>query len=178
VVALGLDLGLAAATLTSFSPPKGRGQRRHLDLPGGHFELIDESYNASPAAMRAAFAVLGQAKPGPGGRRIAILGDMRELGPTAPRLHGELADLLVAAGIDLVLTCGPLMKELQAALPREMRGGHAADSQGLIPAVLANIRPGDVVLVKGSLGTRMAPIAAALLALETADRPARRANGQ
>jgi UDP-N-acetylmuramoyl-tripeptide--D-alanyl-D-alanine ligase len=178
VAALGLDLGLAAATLASFSPPKGRGQRRHLGLPGGHFELIDESYNASPSAMRAAFAVLGHARPGSGGRRIAILGDMREMGPAAARLHGELAGPLMAAGVDLVLTCGPFMSELQAALPRDKRGGHAADSQGLIPAVLATVRPGDVVLVKGSLGTRMAPIVEALLALESAGRPARAANGQ
>ena len=178
VAALGLDLGLAAATLASFSPPKGRGQRRHLALPGGHFELIDESYNASPAAMRAAFAVLGHAKPGPSGRRIAVLGDMREMGPTSPRLHAELAGPLVEAGVDLVLTCGPLMSELQSALPRDKRGGHAADSQSLIPAVLAAVRPGDVVLVKGSLGTRMAPIVEALLGLESADRPARAANGQ
>ena len=178
VSALGLDLGLAAATLTSFSPPKGRGQRRRLALPGGYFELIDESYNASPAAMRAAFAVLGRSKPGAGGRRIAVLGDMRELGATSPRLHAELAGPLVAAGIDLVLSCGSLMNELQAALPREKRGGHAPDSQSLISAVLSNLRPGDVVLVKGSLGTRMAPIVDALLALEQAERPARRANGQ
>jgi UDP-N-acetylmuramoyl-tripeptide--D-alanyl-D-alanine ligase len=178
VAALGLDLGLAAATLASFSPPKGRGQRRHLGLPGAHFELIDESYNASPSAMRAAFAVLGHARPGSGGRRIAILGDMREMGPAAARLHGELAGPLMAAGVDLVLTCGPFMSELQAALPRDKRGGHAADSQGLIPAVLATVRPGDVVLVKGSLGTRMAPIVEALLALESAGRPARAANGQ
>ena len=169
---------LAAATLTSFSPPKGRGQRRRLALPGGYFELIDESYNASPAAMRAAFAVLGRSKPGAGGRRIAVLGDMRELGATSPHLHAELAGPLVAAGIDLVLSCGSLMNELQAALPREKRGGHAPDSHSLISAVLSNLRPGDVVLVKGSLGTRMAPIVDALLALEQAERPARRANGQ
>jgi UDP-N-acetylmuramoyl-tripeptide--D-alanyl-D-alanine ligase len=178
VSALGLDLGLAAATLASFSPPKGRGQRRRLAMPGGYFELFDESYNASPAAMRAAFAVLGRSKPGPGGRRIAVLGDMRELGAASPRLHAELAGPLVAAGIDLVLSCGSLMNELQAVLPREKRAGHAPDSQSLIPAVLSNLRPGDVVLVKGSLGTRMAPIVEALLALEHAERPARRANGQ
>ena len=178
VAALGLDLGLAAATLAAFTPPKGRGQRRHLDLPGGHFELIDESYNASPAAMRAAFAVLGHARPGPGGRRIAILGDMREMGPTSPRLHAELAGPLVEAGADLVLTCGPLMNELEAVLPRAQRGGHAEDSVSLIHTVLATVRPGDVVLVKGSLGTRMAPIIEALLALESAAPPARRANGK
>ncbi len=177
VAALGLDLGPAAATLASFSPPKGRGQRRHLSLPGGQFELIDESYNASPAAMRAAFAVLGHAKPAPGGRRIAVLGDMRELGGTAPRLHAELAGPLLQAEVDLVLTCGPLMNELQSALPREKRAGHAGDSNDLIPALRTIVRPGDVVLVKGSLGTRMATIVEALLALESADRPARAANG-
>ena len=188
VGSLGLDLGLAAATLASFSPPKGRGQRRHLTMPGGRFELIDESYNASPAAMRAAFAVLGHAKVGQGGRRIAVLGDMRELGETSPRLHAELAGPLAAAHVDLVLTCGPLMNGLQSVLPPSMRGGHAKDSESLIPTVLATVRPGDVVLVKGSLGTRMAPIVAALMALENAevkdaeakdaDRPARRANGK
>src|SRR4029077_3261539 len=114
----------------------------------------------------------------PGGRRIAVLGDMRELGTTSPRLHAELASPVVAANVDLVLTCGPLMNELQMALPRDLRGGHAKDSESLIPAVLATVRPGDVVLVKGSLGTRMAPIVAALLALEADDRPQRRANGK
>jgi UDP-N-acetylmuramoyl-tripeptide--D-alanyl-D-alanine ligase len=99
------------------------------------------------------------------------------MGPTSPRLHAELAGPLVAAGVDLVLTCGPLMNELEAALPRAKRGGHANDSLGLIPAVRAPVRPGDVVLVKGSLGTRMAPIVEALLALESAAPPARRANG-
>jgi len=183
VAALGLDLGLASATLASFSPPKGRGQRRHLSMAGGGFELIDESYNASPAAMRAAFAVLGHARVGQAGRRIAVLGDMRELGTTSPRLHAELAGPLVAAHVDLVLTCGPLMAGLQQALPQALRGGHAKDSESLIPAVLETVRPGDVVLVKGSLGTRMAPIVAALLALENADvkdadRPQRRANGK
>jgi UDP-N-acetylmuramoyl-tripeptide--D-alanyl-D-alanine ligase len=163
VAALDLDIGLAAGALAALSPPKGRGQRRQMSLPGGTLELIDESYNASPAAMRAAFAVLARAKPGPKGRRIAVLGDMRELGEQAPALHADLAPAVAAAGIDLVLTCGPLMKFLQAALPASRRGAQAADSQALIPAVLGALRPGDVVLVKGSLGTKMAPIIEALL---------------
>jgi UDP-N-acetylmuramoyl-tripeptide--D-alanyl-D-alanine ligase len=178
VAVMGLDLGLAAGALGSFAAPKGRGQRRTLGLPGGSFELIDESYNASPAAMRAAFAVLGKTRIGAGGRRIAVLGDMRELGKTAGKLHAGLARPLIDAGIDLVLACGPLMAELQSALPREKRGGYAADSQGLVAAVIAAVKPGDVVLVKGSLGTRMAPIVEALLDLDRAAQPtARAANG-
>jgi UDP-N-acetylmuramoyl-tripeptide--D-alanyl-D-alanine ligase len=174
---LDLDVGLAAGALAALSPPKGRGQRRQIALPGGWIELIDESYNASPAAMRAAFAVLARAKPGPRGRRIAVLGDMRELGPTAAALHAGLAPALAEAGIDLVLTCGPLMQALQSALPRERRGAHAGDSAALIPAVLAAIRPGDVVLVKGSLGTKMAPIVEALLRQDAGAGIARAANG-
>ena len=177
VAALDLDAGLAAAGLGALTPPKGRGQRRQIRLPGGSVELIDESYNASPAAMRAAFAVLAVAKPGRGGRRIAVLGDMRELGQTGPELHAGLVPALVKAGIDLILTCGPLMQALHAALPRELRGTHAPDSQALIPAVLAVLRPGDVVLVKGSLGTRMAPIVEALQRLDGGAPPARAANG-
>ena len=178
VAALGLDLGLAAGALSSLTPPKGRGQRRRIALAtGGSFELVDESYNASPAAVRAALAVLAKAEPGPAGRRIAVLGDMRELGVEGPRLHAELAEPAAKANVDLVLTCGPLMQNLAAALPTARRGAHTADSQSLIPAVLAAIRAGDVVLVKGSLGTRMAPIVEALLRLETAAPPARAANG-
>ncbi len=178
VAALGLDLGLAAGALGSLSPPKGRGQRRRIALAtGGSFELIDESYNASPAAVRAALAVLAKAEPGSSGRRVAILGDMRELGAEGPRLHAELAAPVAKANVDQVLTCGPLMRELAAALPASRRGAHAADSQSLIPAALAAIKAGDVVLVKGSLGTRMAPIVEALLRLEAAVPPARAANG-
>jgi UDP-N-acetylmuramoyl-tripeptide--D-alanyl-D-alanine ligase len=174
VAALDLDAGLAAGALSALTPPKGRGQRRQIRLPGGTVELIDESYNASPAAMRAAFAVLGRVRPTQRGRRIAVLGDMRELGQAGPRLHRELAPSLLDAGIDLVFTCGPLMQELHAALPRGRRGAHAPDSLALIPAALAAIRPGDVVLVKGSLGTRMAPIVDALLRRD-GDAPASRA---
>jgi UDP-N-acetylmuramoyl-tripeptide--D-alanyl-D-alanine ligase len=177
VSGLQLDLGLAAAGLAVLAPLKGRGQRRRITFAEGSFELIDESYNASPAAMRAAFAVLGASEPGRGGRRIAVLGDMRELGRAAPRLHAELARPLAEAGIDLVLTCGTLMAELSQALPRQRRGAHATDSQTLVPAVLATLRPGDVVLVKGSLGSRMAPIVDALVRLEGGRRPARAANG-
>lgn len=169
VKALGADLGAAAARLSKLTPPKGRGQRKRITLPGGVLHLIDESYNASPVAMRAAFAVLGQSTTAPGGRRIAVLGDMRELGDNAARLHAELAPDLMAAKVDLVFTAGPLSAELAAALPAERRADHAADTAALAPIVAAAVKPGDVVLVKGSLGSRMSVIVEALTALDRGD---------
>src|SRR5690606_21788546 len=99
--------------------------------PGGPIELIDESYNASPVAVRAAIQVLGQAQPGVGGRRIAVLGDMLELGAEAERLHADLAPDLRAARVDLVFTAGRLMAALHEALPASQRASHATDSAGL-----------------------------------------------
>src|SRR5579885_2019350 len=117
VKALGADLETAAAALARMPGLPGRGLRRSLAWKGGSIELIDESYNANPASMRAAIAVLGATSPGPGGRRIAVLGEMRELGSEASRLHAELAAPLAASGIDLVFTVGEEMAHLQAALP-------------------------------------------------------------
>ncbi|MGD9537211.1 MAG: UDP-N-acetylmuramoylalanyl-D-glutamyl-2,6-diaminopimelate--D-alanyl-D-alanine ligase [Alphaproteobacteria bacterium] len=169
VRAAGADAARGAAALAGLAPLKGRGARHTVHLADGSFELIDESYNASPAAMIAAIEALAARRPGPGGRRIAVLGDMLELGPDAAKLHAGLAEPLKRAKIDLALLAGPLMAHLDAALPASRRGGHAADSTALAPRVCATVRAGDVVLVKGSLGSRMAPIVAALLALE-ADR--------
>src|SRR6185312_16677222 len=106
------------AAMSSVSALDGRGRRHQIEVAGGTAELIDESYNASPASMRAAFAVLGAAQPKPGGRRIAVLGDMLELGDEAARLHAELAQPLVDAGIALVFTVGTNMRALHDALPR------------------------------------------------------------
>ncbi|MCC7275179.1 MAG: UDP-N-acetylmuramoylalanyl-D-glutamyl-2,6-diaminopimelate--D-alanyl-D-alanine ligase [Alphaproteobacteria bacterium] len=165
VHALGADVARAAAALAKLSGMAGRGARHVVALPdGGTFTLIDESYNANPASMRAAFDVLGATRPGPGGRRIAVLGDMRELGDLGPRLHSALADPLLAAGVDIVFCCGPLMTNLFSVLPAPLRGVHAATSDELAPIAAAAVRPGDVVTVKGSLGTRMAPIVQRLLA--------------
>jgi UDP-N-acetylmuramoyl-tripeptide--D-alanyl-D-alanine ligase len=172
----GVELTAAAAALAELKPLKGRGQRVKIAAARGTFELIDESYNASPAAMRAAFQVLAQARPGSGGRRIAVLGDMRELGETARLLHADLAPDLKSARVDLVFTAGPLMEWLHASLPETIRGVHAPDSQALVPAVIEAVKAGDVVLVKGSLGSRMAPIVEALRALEGQALP-RAANG-
>ncbi|MGZ8995562.1 MAG: UDP-N-acetylmuramoylalanyl-D-glutamyl-2,6-diaminopimelate--D-alanyl-D-alanine ligase [Rhodospirillales bacterium] len=179
VAALGADVGQAADDLIHVTAPSGRGRRLTVHLPAGSFELIDESYNASPVAMTAAFEVLGRRVPAPGGRRIAILGDMLELGDEAPALHAGLAEPLQADGIDLVFTAGQAMAHLAAALPASMRGDHAEDSAGLAPLVEAAVRAGDVITVKGSAGSRMGLVVRALQALEAdpnAERP-RAANG-
>ncbi|MGE0153996.1 MAG: UDP-N-acetylmuramoyl-tripeptide--D-alanyl-D-alanine ligase [Reyranellaceae bacterium] len=166
--ALGADIEQAARSLATVAAIAGRGQQHKVRLPGGVLHLIDESYNASPVAMRAAFAVLGAIAPAPGGRRIAILGDMRELGPDAPALHAGLAGPLQEAGIDLLLSCGPLMRGLHQALPQQLRGPHEESSDRLVPHLAAILRPGDVVTVKGSLGSKMKPIVEAILAMGSA----------
>ena len=124
--------------------------------------LIDESYNANPASMRAAIALLGQAAVGKHGRRIAVLGDMLELGPQGAELHRGLAEPIAAAAVDLVFCSGPLMRALWEALPSGVRGGYAETAAGLEPAVLDAMRAGDAVMVKGSLGSKMGPIVKAL----------------
>lgn len=164
--ALGADLAAAAAALADLRPPKGRGQRTAVRLAGGSFELIDDSYNASPPSMRASLQVLGGSRPGPGGRRIAALGDMLELGDAAPALHAGLAAPLLEYGVDLVFTAGPMSAHLHEALPASRRGAHAANSAELGPLIAATVRQGDVVVVKGSAGSRMRLVVEALLALE------------
>ena len=112
--------------------------------------------------MRAALGILGQAPVGLRGRRIAVLGDMLELGPDGPALHAGLAAAVEENGIDLVFAAGPLMKALWQALPQERRGAYAATAAGLEPAVLSALQAGDVVTVKGSNGSRTAAIVAAI----------------
>jgi len=165
---LGADVDRAAESLSGVRAPKGRGTQHQVLLPGGgSFTLIDESYNASPASMRAAFTVLGAMQPGQGGRRIAVLGDMLELGDDGPALHAGLAADLEAQDVDLVFASGSNMVRLIEALPETMRGLHASTSDGLTGPVAAAVRPGDIVTVKGSLGSRMAVVVQALLALDS-----------
>lgn len=161
-VLAGADLALAALALTELQPVSGRGASIEIDLPGGPALVIDESYNANPASVAAALALLGQARIGPHGRRIAVLGDMLELGPAGPSLHRALAKQVAANAVDLVFCCGPLMQNLWKALPAGRRGGYAIDSAALESQVVPAIRAGDAVTVKGSLGSRMAPIVKAL----------------
>jgi UDP-N-acetylmuramoyl-tripeptide--D-alanyl-D-alanine ligase len=159
---VGADLALAALALNNLKPAPGRGTRSTLRVPGGSALLIDESYNANPASMEAAIALLGQTPVGPQGRRIAVLGDMLELGAQGAALHRALAGPIQAAGVDLVYCSGPMMHALWEALPSGTRGGYAETSAALEPAVLAAMRDGDVVMVKGSLGSKMGPIVKAL----------------
>jgi UDP-N-acetylmuramoyl-tripeptide--D-alanyl-D-alanine ligase len=156
------DLALAALALAELKPVTGRGVRITLGIPGGSADVIDESYNANPASMRAALAVLGQAKVGPRGRRIAVLGDMLELGTEGQRLHRDLSEAVLSNGIDLVFCSGPLMRHLWEALPSERRGEYAESSSALESSVLAMVQPGDILMVKGSLGSRMGPLVKAL----------------
>ncbi|WP_237217264.1 UDP-N-acetylmuramoyl-tripeptide--D-alanyl-D-alanine ligase [Falsiroseomonas oryziterrae] len=162
VHALGLDTVVAAEALGAFGAPAGRGQQVRLALPGGTALLLDDSYNASPASIRAGLAVLVAQQAT---RKLVVLGDMLELGEGGPAMHAELAPD-VAAAADLVYCCGPLMRGLFDALPEARRGAHAADSAALAPVVAAALRAGDAVLVKGSLGSRMAAVVTALKALD------------
>ncbi len=156
------DLAHAALALAQLKPAVGRGARGTLQVPGGHALLIDESYNANPASMAAAIALLGQAPVGPQGRRIAVLGDMLELGSPGAELHRGLSAPIAAAEIDLVFCSGPLMHSLWQALPSGKKGGYAETAAALEPMVLGAVRAGDAVMVKGSLGSKMGPIVKAL----------------
>jgi UDP-N-acetylmuramoyl-tripeptide--D-alanyl-D-alanine ligase len=160
--ALGAPVKTAAEALAAFQPAKGRGERFTLQAPDGAFTLIDESYNANPASMRAALALLGAAKPGPGGRRIAVIGDMLELGGQGAELHAALAPVLAANRVDLLFGAGPLTRALYDAAPAALRAAHAERSDGLREPLVAALRVGDVVMIKGSNGSRMGPLAAAL----------------
>jgi UDP-N-acetylmuramoyl-tripeptide--D-alanyl-D-alanine ligase len=162
VEALGADPIQAARSLAAMTAPKGRGQRRRLPLGSGSIELIDESYNASPVSMAAAIATLAASRPAKGARRIAVLGDMLELGEASPELHAGLADAVETWGIDLVYTAGPLMAHLHRTLDESRRGGHADSAETVTPLVLAGMRPGDVVMIKGSAGSRMSRVVQAL----------------
>jgi UDP-N-acetylmuramoyl-tripeptide--D-alanyl-D-alanine ligase len=158
--ALGLDQRDALDALATAQAQAGRGQRLRLQGPNGDILLLDESYNANPASMRAALASLAGAT-GPGiRRRVAIMGDMLELGSASPAYHRDLQAATSAA--DLVFACGPNMRHLFDELPASKKGAWAASSADLLADAVASLRPGDAVMVKGSLGSRMAPIVDAI----------------
>lgn len=162
VKSVGGDPQRAAAALSGFAVPAGRGELSYLDCGSGQLLLIDESYNANPASMTAAIKVLALLDKTIANRRIAVLGDMLELGDDAPLLHAGLADVLRQSGIDLVFACGPNMKHLFENLPKSMQGGYAASPEGLDSKVLKAIGAGDAVMVKGSLGSKMGVIVSAI----------------
>lgn len=158
----GSDVEACAEALARYRQPKGRGVIQNLSIANGEFTLIDESYNASPVSVGFAARVLGQMKTPVGGRKILVLGDMRELGEASPSLHAALAKDISEARIDLVFCCGEMMQHLYKALPQDMRGGHAVDSVVLAPLVTAAVRAGDIVTIKGSNSMAMSKVVVAL----------------
>jgi UDP-N-acetylmuramoyl-tripeptide--D-alanyl-D-alanine ligase len=162
---VGLDDGLAA--LAAFEPLEGRGAARPIRLPGGDFTLVDESYNANPISVTAALKTLG-ARPARG-RRIVALTDMLELGADSRAMHAALAAPIEDARVDLVFCAGPMMRALFDALPSTRRGAYADAADGLAPRLVQAVEPGDVVMVKGSRGSRAKDLVEALAALEIAN---------
>jgi UDP-N-acetylmuramoyl-tripeptide--D-alanyl-D-alanine ligase len=172
VEALGGDLALATHALGRWRPFRGRGTREVIRLDPVDsdlsLELLDDAYNANPASMAAALAVLAaiEARHGTGriklGRHIAILGDMKELGPTAPERHAAIAALPEMDRIDIVHCIGPLMRHLHAALPEDKRGQWFETSAEMAGIVRRALDSGDVVLVKGSLSMDLARVVDAI----------------
>jgi UDP-N-acetylmuramoyl-tripeptide--D-alanyl-D-alanine ligase len=156
VSALDGDVLNAAAGMKAFSALKGRGAR----FSAGGVEVIDESYNANPASMAAALALLNTAK----GRRIAVLGDMLEMGADGASHHADLVAPIESARADLVFLCGSQMQSLWEKLPTSRRGAYAATSAELVKPLLTALKPGDTVLVKGSNGMKLSVIIDALKA--------------
>ena len=167
VDAIGMDVPVAATALGDIRATRGRGQRQNIVWQGGAFVMIDESYNASPVSMEAAISLLAGATPVREGRRIAIMGDMLELGARSNEFHAALVEPLMARGIDLVFTAGTHMASLWRQLPPSMRGGHADTAKELVPLVTAAVGDGDVAMVKGSFSSHMADVVDALEALDS-----------
>ncbi|GEP59277.1 UDP-N-acetylmuramoyl-tripeptide--D-alanyl-D-alanine ligase [Reyranella soli] len=164
VEALDADVMQAAATLAGVSASPGRGARRMLKFGTGTVELLDESYNGNPVSVRAMLAVLARTAPAKGGRRLLALGDMRELGEGADAYHAALADAVSASGAVQVYLCGPHMRALWDKLAPSQRGVHRPDSAALAGEVAAAVKAGDVIAVKGSLGSKMKIVVDAILA--------------
>jgi len=164
VKAAGGNLGIAVEALKNSEPVEGRGNRILVTIAEGQppLVIINESYNANPASMLAAFEVFAMVEPAAGGRRLAVLGDMLELGRDGPVLHATLANPLLKAKADLLFCCGPMMDALYQTLPPDWRGAHTKESQELAQVVAAAVRPGDVILVKGSKGSKMPYVIQAL----------------
>lgn len=167
-VLAGADLEAAGAGLARMRAIGGRGGALTIKTRCGAFTVIDDSYNANPASMAAAFETLAGRAPGPGGRRIAALGDMLELGANERAYHAGLGEPLQRFGIDLVFAAGPRMASLFEALPASMQGGYASDADSLSPLLAGAVAAGDIVLVKGSNGSRMVKVIDALRRLEDA----------
>lgn len=157
------DLRAAAAALASARAEKGRGQRHRLQVEGGTFVLIDDSYNANPTSMRAALGLLADTPVSGNGRRIAVLGDMLELGSFSRSMHEELAGPVVEAGVGRLYLAGAEMAALRGALPENLPIFHCEDAAGVAARLKQDIGPGDAVMVKSSLGIGFGKVVSALI---------------
>lgn len=166
--ALDVPRETALAALAAFAPIEGRGAEKAIRIPGGTFTLVDESYNANPISMRAALKTLGSRAVS--GRRVVALTDMLELGEDSDRFHAELAAPIAEANVDVVFVAGVHMKSLWEALPPTRRGGYAEVTEKLMATLPDAIRPGDVVMVKGSNGSKAGRLAQALAALDLGEQ--------
>ncbi|MFM9890782.1 MAG: UDP-N-acetylmuramoyl-tripeptide--D-alanyl-D-alanine ligase [Rickettsiales bacterium] len=164
VDALGGDLAVSAAALEYFVEPKGRGQIRKLATQGGYLRLIDDSYNASPVSVKGAIEKLAGMRDASATktRTLVVLGDMLELGEHAEEMHVGLVPTLINNQMDLVFAAGTFMEKMYHALPESMRGAYRATSRELAPAVVGALQAQDLVLVKGSRGSRMDVVVAAM----------------
>ncbi len=169
--AMGCDPAIAACDIGRWSPPSGRGTRERIvmdALEDRGFDLIDDAFNANPASMAAALDLLIGAAPEHGvgrvakGRRIAVLGDMLELGPTEGALHAAIARHPGLEVVDTIHCVGPRMKALWQALPRGQRGEWVEKAEELAARARGLIDPGDVILVKGSKGIKVSLVVDAL----------------
>ncbi len=166
--ALDVSRETALAALAAFAPIEGRGAEKTVRIPGGSFTLVDESYNANPVSMQAALKTLGARKVA--GRRVIALTDMLELGEDSPRFHAELAGPIGHANVDMVFLAGVHMKSLWEALPPTRRGGYAEVTEKLTASLAGAVQPGDVVMVKGSNGSKAGVLAQALAALDLGEQ--------
>lgn len=164
--ALQQDIAQAAAHLARFQEPEGRGKAQKIELAGKYITLIDDCYNASPVSVKAAIARLAEVGA-KGGRKIAVLGDMLELGNASVELHGGLLPALLESHIDKVYACGSLMEHLYAILPLEIQGGYAGNSSGLAKILIPDLQDKDTVLIKGSHGSQMDKVRDAIIRGET-----------
>jgi len=169
--ALGADMKKAAADLATLPALPGRGAVHVIPWGDGTIRLIDDCYNANPESMSAALKTLGHMQPD-GGRRVAIIGDMLELGDTSRTAHAGLKDHIEKNDIDAVFMAGPEMSALADVLDADRIGATADSAAALLPAVLSGLRAGDVVTVKASNGTGLGRIVAALIDSETVSHAA------
>ncbi|WP_184717689.1 UDP-N-acetylmuramoyl-tripeptide--D-alanyl-D-alanine ligase [Caulobacter sp.] len=166
--ALDVSRETALAALGAFALIEGRGAEKTVRIPGGSFTLVDESYNANPVSMQAALKTLGARKVA--GRRVIVLTDMLELGEDSPRFHAELAGPIARANVDAVFLAGVHMKSLWEQLPPTRQGGYAEVTEKLTSSLTGAVQPGDVVMVKGSNGSKAGVLAKALAALDLGEQ--------